>query len=150
MLSICIETVVDPHHKLEAGSRFYFARPAAFLPSATFSFFLPKIRGGGEGQVPWAPPLDPPLSKNIFSDETLKGMGLSNGISGKIWNTFREYPCFLFLLNDWKITVSSICFFTLPGVPKFLDEMSSRFYFQREMKWNSPLSLFSLINKYTL
>ena len=90
MLSICIDTVVDPHHKLEVGSRFYFARPAAFLPSAASSFSLPKIRGGW-GQVPWVPPLDPPLSKNIFSDKTLKGMGLSNGIFGKIWNTFREY-----------------------------------------------------------
>lgn len=57
---------------------------------------------------------------------------------------------FLFLLNDWKITVSSICFFTLPGVPKFLAEISSSFYLQWEMKWNSPLPLFSLTNKYTL
>ena len=40
----------------------------------------------------------------------------------KIWSTFKDIPLYLFLPNDWKITVSTIyLIFTLLGIPmKFL------------------------------
>ena len=51
----------------KGGDLFFLAWPAGFSSFCdsffSFFFFLTQNKGGGGGRVPWAPPLDPSLSR---------------------------------------------------------------------------------------
>ena len=57
-----MSTVADPDFELRWGPGFGLLALPAILPSFISSFFT---QNGGGGGRPWAPPLDPPLVKNI-------------------------------------------------------------------------------------
>ena len=66
--------VADPDFELRWGPGFGLLALPAFLPSV-ISSFLTQNKGGGGGQAPWVPPLDPPLYTFVS------------------WSLFRKWHC---------------------------------------------------------